>query len=114
MPSSSPAPTRGKNIAPEQVRATVITPVVSQITEQLFNNPFRVVGEPQEAEEVAEAIADVKEHNEDPTSIIWGEPSTSHQHYYQSVIVDDVKYEVSILEPVASLFPEQPTRSVML
>lgn len=73
----------------------MVTPVVSQIAEQLFNNPFRVIGEPHEAEEVAEAIADVREHNEDPTSIVWGENATGHERYYSSVKIDGVEYSVS-------------------
>ncbi len=51
------APARG----PKQAKATVITPTVKQIAEQLFNNAFRVVGEPQKADEqVAEEITNVK------------------------------------------------------
>jgi len=81
----------------KQAKATVITPIVSQIAEQLFNNPFRVIGEPQEAEAVAEAIADVeKEHNEDPTSIIWGTPSKYRDNYFESVQIDGVEYWVGL------------------
>lgn len=80
---------------PEQAKATVITPIVGGVAEQLFNNPFRVVGEPQEAQDVAEEIADVKEHNEDPTSIVWGSPAAKNSNYYTSVRIDGVEYEAS-------------------
>lgn len=82
----------------KQAGATVVTPIVSQVAEQLFNNPFRVIGEPQEAEVVAEAIANVeKEHNQDPTSIIWGTPSKYRDNYFESVQIDGVEYWVGSL-----------------
>ncbi|KXN86923.1 DNA (cytosine-5)-methyltransferase 1A, partial [Leucoagaricus sp. SymC.cos] len=90
-PSSSSARKRPE---PEQAKATVITPMVGQIAEQLFNNPFRVIGEPQEAEEVAETIANVKEHNEDPTSIVWGEPAKDSRDHFESVLIDGEMYSV--------------------
>lgn len=97
---------RRKDGVPEQAKATVITPVVGKIANQLFNNSFRVVGEPREAEEVAEAIAGVREHHEDPTSIVWNEPSSGHDNYYQSVIIDGVKYEVNGLNHAAILYSD--------
>lgn len=82
---------------PKQAKATVITPTVKQIAEQLFNNPFRVIGEPEEAEEVAEEITNVKEHNEDPTSIVWGTPAARNSNYYISAKIDGVEYQARTL-----------------
>lgn len=94
-PRASTSRQKSLSRAPEQAKATVITPIVGQIAEQLFNNPFRVVGEPQEAHDVAEEIADVKEHNENPTSIIWGMPAANNHNYYISVKIDGVEYQAS-------------------
>ncbi|KAF5357987.1 hypothetical protein D9756_001474 [Leucocoprinus leucothites] len=105
----APASTSVKKRAPEQAKATVITPIVGQIAEQLFNNPFRVIGKPEEAEEVAVAIADVKEHNEDPTSIVWGNASKFHQNYFESVKIDEVEYWVG--EVVMVIPGEDPNKT---
>lgn len=88
---------QAQNRGPKQAKATVITPTVKQIAEQLFNNPFRVVGEPEEADEVAEEIINVKEHNEDPTSIVWGTPAARNNNYYISAKIDGVEYHARTL-----------------
>jgi DNA (cytosine-5)-methyltransferase 1 len=95
--SSSDSISEKRPKLPEQAGATVVTPIIGRVAEQLFNHAFQVVGEQQEQEsdEVAEEIEIVKEHNEDPMSIIWGAPATKNKQFFTSVEIDGVEYQVS-------------------
>ncbi|KAF9454585.1 S-adenosyl-L-methionine-dependent methyltransferase [Macrolepiota fuliginosa MF-IS2] len=108
---STTSTAKSRSTAPRQAKATVITPTVGRVAEQLFNNPFLVIGESQEAQGVEEEIQDVKEHNEDPTSIVWGSPAVGNNNYYTSVKIDGVEYEASAGETVMVIPGEDPDRA---
>jgi DNA (cytosine-5)-methyltransferase 1 len=76
---------------------TVVTPIIGRVAEQLFNHAFQIVGEQQEHQghEVAEEIEIVKEHHEDPMSVIWGAPATKNEQFFTCVYIDGVKYQVN-------------------